>query len=80
MNTEERLEAFNNWLQKNRFTLPNCPISKKANWSLAEHTVEFRPYTGGGLVVGGSVYPALMLICNDCGYTMFINAAIAGLA
>lgn len=80
MEKEDLVEKFNDWLQQNHWSLPNCPISRKANWVLAEHIVEFHPYTGSGLVVGGSVYPVLMLICQDCGYTMFINAAIVGLA
>jgi len=74
------VDRFNSWLRRNRFTLPSCPISHRENWSVAEHVVEFRQYQGGFSSAGvGSVYPAVMIICDDCGYTMFINAAIAGL-
>ena len=72
------VDRFNSWLQSNRFNLPSCPISHQENWSVAEHVVEFHQYQGGFSSVG-SVYPAVMIICEDCGYTMFINAAIAGL-
>jgi hypothetical protein len=36
-------------------------------------------YVGGGLVVGGPVYPFLVVTCSQCGYTVFVNALKAGI-
>jgi hypothetical protein len=55
-----------------------CPICNQLQWSTSE-VVEVRPFSGGGLVVGGPVYPTFMLICGVCGYTRLFNAAIAGI-
>jgi hypothetical protein len=72
-------DKFDAWWRENEFKLPRCPISDGRNWSVAEHIVEFRQYHGGHFPTTGSVYPAVMMICQDCGYTIFINAVIAGL-
>ncbi len=77
---EDVIQKFNKWLEQGKWDLPVCPVSKKRNWSAAENLVEFRPFMGGSLVVGGSVYPAVMLVCKDCGYTIFFNAAVTGVA
>ena len=72
------LDRFNEWLENTGYHLPPCPISQGKNWAVAEQIVEFNPYQR--IPTAGSVYPALMIICRDCGYTMFINAALIGLA
>lgn len=74
------IERFNEWLQASGYKLPDCPISIGRNWAVAEHIVEFNQYQGGHISTASSVHPAVMLICQDCGYTMFINAALIGLA
>ncbi|MBA7630165.1 hypothetical protein ES703_37679 [subsurface metagenome] len=79
MNQENLAERFNSWMETSGWILPKCPISKGRHWLVAEHIVEFRPYARAALVAGGSVYPAVMIICQDCGYTMFVNAALTGL-
>ena len=72
-------ERFNQWLEHTGFVLPQCPVSRTQNWMLVEDLAEFRQYQAGELVEGGSVFPAAMVICVDCGYTMFFNAGVAGL-
>jgi hypothetical protein len=76
---ETVIDSFNDWLQSTGYRLPACPISRGKNWSVAEHIVEFRQYQGGHFSSVGSVYPAVMIICQDCGYTIFVNAALIGL-
>ena len=34
---------------------------------------------GGGLVVGGPVYPLVVVTCATCGYTVFVNAIKVGI-
>ena len=56
-----------------------CPICQSNNWSISDTPVEIRPYTGGGMVIGGPVYPLFSLTCNKCGNTLLFNAIVAGL-
>ena len=56
-----------------------CPICSENSWSISEDLVEVRPYKGGALVVGGSLFPFLVVTCRNCGHTLFFNAVIAGL-
>ena len=78
-NQEIKVDEFNEWLTEHSWELPQCPVSKTSNWQLAPNLVEFRQYHGGSMVViGTKVYPAAMVICTDCGYTMFFNAVVAG--
>ncbi|MEO1137809.1 MAG: hypothetical protein AAFW68_14595, partial [Pseudomonadota bacterium] len=43
-----------------------CTICRKTKWEIPEHLVELRPHTGGGLQIGGPVYPAILLVCTNC--------------
>ena len=78
MNQENLANKLNDWLRENGWALPKCPISGKGNWGISEDIVEFRPFARGALVADASVYPAVMIICEECGYTMFVNAAMTG--
>jgi hypothetical protein len=58
-----------------------CPICGSTEWFIGDHLVQ--PITLGpnnGLLLGGIGYPQVMVISALCGYTMFINAVIMGLA
>ena len=56
-----------------------CPICTNNSWSVSDDLVEIRPYKGGTLVVGGSLYPLMIVTCNTCGHTLLFNAVVAGL-
>ena len=73
----ERDRAFA-WLQA-KWLAPakQCPICLANAWTVSE-VVEVRPFSGGGLVIGGTVFPVFMLICNNCGYSLMFNAVISG--
>jgi len=58
---------------------PRCPFSGHNEWTLVEDFVELRPYFRGSLAVGGPVYPAVMAICNGCGYMALFSAVKLGL-
>ena len=66
------------WLkQRSASGTPRCIVCGQDEWSVTE-VVELRPYTGGGLAVGGPVYPVFQTICTTCGHTLLFNAVIAG--
>jgi len=57
-----------------------CTICSAGDFLLSSHfstTVVASP--GGGLNIGGTLYPAVALICGNCGYTRLHNAVILGL-
>jgi hypothetical protein len=55
-----------------------CSICHTANWSVGPHLV-FPPIFSGGLRLGGAAYPYAMIVCSNCGHTMFINSVMMGL-
>lgn len=68
------------WLQSKWVSpVKQCSICLQNNWTITE-TVEVRQFAGGGLVLGPSsgLYPLFQVICNNCGNTLFFNAALSG--
>ena len=58
----------------------SCPFSGDNNWTLVQEYVEIRPYCGqGSMLLGGAIYPAVMVVCNTCGYMATFNAIRLGL-
>ena len=55
-----------------------CSVCGQRHWSIGD-LVEARTFQGGDLVVGGSVYVFLPVVCDNCGNTVFFNAVSAGL-
>ena len=76
---DELVEKAIAWLRAQGPAAPNCFVCGKDEWSVQRDLIELRPYTGGGLVVGGPVYPALQIVCTTCGQTVLFNAVVAGL-
>ena len=76
--TPEDKQKVINWLQS-KGQDPACPFCGVRQWVIADHLVQ--PVTvggGGSLQLGGAGYPQVMLISPPCGYTVLINAVIAG--
>ena len=76
--TKEELETANTWLKDNWKNWA-CPFSGHTNWNLADSLSQMNRFTGAGLVVGGPVFPMLVLTCTGCGYTALVNAVMAGI-
>ena len=77
--TQEDQDAVQQWLATNWHRNQRCPISGHNNWFTAEHIVQPTATTGGSVVLGGTGYPQVMVICQGCGYTMYFNAVVIGL-
>jgi hypothetical protein len=57
-----------------------CSQCHQSVWTTSDHLVHtpiFSPY--GGLVVGGSTYPLVLIACANCGFVRFVSALILGL-
>ncbi len=72
-------ELLTTWLNQKWRGQKLCFICGSNNWGISDKPVEIREFHAGGLVVGGPVYPAVMVICNVCGYTLLFNALVPGI-
>jgi len=55
-----------------------CPLCEHNHWS-ASKIVELRQFFGGPLAETGGVVPTVLVVCQNCGYMMLLNAGIIGL-
>jgi len=56
-----------------------CPICKGDTWILADDIVTPVIYGEKGPILGGATYPQVMVVCNKCGLTLYLNALIMGI-
>lgn len=78
LSPEDR-EKILSWLDE-RGGKTACPVCHHENWFLAEHILEGRIYSGGGLVVGGPNYPQFVIVCTNCYYARHFMAMPLGLS
>lgn len=77
--TEEQKEKVVAWIRKHGQANITCVICGHRNWAVGDHIVAPAIYSEGGIVLGGTAYPTVMLICNHCAHTIYINAVLMGL-
>lgn len=56
-----------------------CALCGKVEWELSDRIYELREFSGGGLLVGGSIYPVIAMTCRVCGTAVLLNAIVLGL-
>jgi hypothetical protein len=56
----------------------NCPICGSNKWFLGDHVVESPIINQEFRGFGSTAYPAVLLISELCGYTIYFNAVILG--
>ena len=79
--TDEHRKKVNEWFLAHlkTGTGSGCPLCGNKKWStLADFVVPANFTPGGGVSLGGDVYPHFMLVCNVCSNVQFINAIKAG--
>ncbi|MCI8980557.1 MAG: hypothetical protein HFE52_07830 [Clostridia bacterium] len=54
-----------------------CPYCNQSQWSI-EHDLATTVGVSneGGIMIGGGVYPFVLVTCNNCGHTVFVNAKV----
>lgn len=78
--SREQKEKFIRWLtQKTNGRTIACSICNTAKWNIGDDLVIPPVFKNQGTQLGGVGYPQVMLICHNCGHTVFMNAVIAGL-
>ena len=75
--TEEQQRKAIQFLRKAWRDL-DCSRCGKREWTIHPHVFEFRTFNEGSIVVGGPVVPVLVVECDNCGYTVTVNAMKAG--
>lgn len=55
-----------------------CPLTGDRSWQLQEH-LAFTPAVQPN-VIGGPVFPSVLLMCAECGYTISLNVFLLGVA
>ncbi|MGE0284506.1 MAG: hypothetical protein AB7F09_26625 [Parvibaculaceae bacterium] len=76
----EQKEKAQAWL-KERAPSMACTTCRSSQFQMADHLVSpviLNPGSGGGYVLGGSTYPQIMLVCMNCGTSVYVNAIVAG--
>lgn len=76
--TPDEQKKAQEWL-RTTWKIANCPFHGATSWEVNTLVTQLMPFTGGGLLVGGSVYPALVVTCALCGYTVLVGAVKAGI-
>lgn len=56
-----------------------CPICQNNTWGISDKLAELREFHHGDIIMGGQVYPLIVLSCKVCGYIHLFNAILAGL-
>lgn len=77
LSTEER-DQITKWIDDKNPDL-KCPVSSDNDWILTEHLIHMPIYTTGGIIVGGTAYPQVQIVCAGCGHTLLFNAVTIGL-
>jgi hypothetical protein len=68
------------WLtKKGGLPVRPCPVCAESKWLIADHIVAPMRIEGTGIALGGSLYPFVPILCQNCGNTHFINTIIMGL-
>lgn len=56
-----------------------CPACRQHNWSIGDHLLSPPVFVGGAIAIGGTNYPMVALVCNNCFNTQFFAAVPLGL-
>ena len=73
--TSEDKEKIEKWLDE-RWKNRNCPLCDSNDWEFESSFGNILPLY---IVTTGTFYSYVLIICNHCGYTHFLNAVTIGL-
>lgn len=78
--TEEQIQVVNDWIET-KCNLKNCPLCASNNLQVEDYVGQLPVYSGSTqrLPLTQLVYPYVIIVCNNCGNTILINAIAIGL-
>lgn len=78
--TDAQKAKIESWVRlKTGLTGGICPICQTRQWTILPELLAPPAFHGGTIVLGGSSFPHVVLVCNNCGNSQFINAVMAGI-
>jgi hypothetical protein len=79
--TEEEKKAVVRWLQTRAAGPRECAVClQRNNWVVADDLVTSSSYQRGDEVgADRGSYPQAMLVCENCGNTVYLNAVMIGI-
>ena len=75
--TDEEREKAVAWLNEKTKNY-ECPVCGTNNWAIGQHIIQEDIYRGGNVIVGGSVYPTVFVVCTNCAYVRHFMAIQMG--
>lgn len=72
LNREKFIKTINQkWITK------NCPLCGRNNWNIGEEMqTMIRVGEDKSIQLGGRITPVILMTCNECGNTLFINPLV----
>jgi hypothetical protein len=56
----------------------SCPMCGNGPWSVQDKVFQLTEFHDGTMVIGGPLIPLVPITCNNCGYTVVVNAILSG--
>jgi hypothetical protein len=75
--TPEQEQKALQWITQH-WGAAGCPFHGPTNWQIDNHLAQVPVYSARSFLVGGPVYPLIVVTCAICGFTVFVNALRAG--
>lgn len=76
--TDDQKKRFAEWVNSKTPLIGKCSVCGHREWTILDDILEVRPFNGGGMVIGGPVYPYVALFCTNCTNTQFLSAIATG--
>ena len=78
--TDEEKAQVVTWLESRWAGGLACSVCNSRQWSVADHMIAPLLMDGKSTILAtGPVYPQVMVICTNCGHTLYFNAPMMGL-
>ena len=75
----EQIKAAQAWIADKRKN-HSCPVCNKFNSLIIQaHFVSTPIFADGQVTIGGTTYPSVMLVCDNCGFLQLFRAVRMGL-
>ena len=75
--TKVERAAVRKWLSERWKGDSRCAVCHENNWIIGQHLVAPMTTTSKrGVTLGGILHPQIMVVCNNCGNTLYFNAAL----
>lgn len=75
--SKELQEKALSWINS-KWPIKKCEVCQSQIWEMSDFIVA-APRFEGGIIIGGTIAPHVMVMCKNCSNTKFFNAVVMGL-